>query len=512
MLNRVVRAVLAIAFGQGLNILSNILLVPLYLQAWSLTLYGEWLVIYSVASYLLSLDMGMQMYVVNRLTQSYARREMAQYQASQHTALAFSILVAAIGTITVAIIAISLPLNRWLNLHEINQQSASLIIFFLGCQLLWSLPVGLCLATYRTVGNLSASQWLVNAHRLLTFTVTTIALIMKASMPVLAALQILPFCLITLIAIIDIKRSYPEIAPGVRNAKLSLLRDMFKPSLFFAAITISMAIGLQGSVQLIGMLLGSAVVAHYVTVRTLTSAVRQAVSLFNDAIWLDLTRLDALADRNLANVFNLLVGLNTCGCIAVSASLWFEGADLIAFWTGGRLVPDPLLLRAMLAYFVLQSAWLSVSVILLSTNRHKRLSISYLGANIGGLMLAALLIPRYGVIGLPTAFIISEALCCYHFTISDACKVVGESYYRFTLRLIAVMTIVVVAAGLTTGWLHQQFGTIPLPWRCLLSGSASATVSASIAWFCWLRAAERAFISKKLNLGLLRLKGLRMAN
>src|SRR6266550_7806953 len=99
MLKRAALAFVAFFFGHGIAIVGSLLLVPLYLHVWSPALYGEWLALYSVVAYLSSLDLGVQTYAVNRLTQAHARGDLQEYRRVQHTAFVFYFCLALLGSV-----------------------------------------------------------------------------------------------------------------------------------------------------------------------------------------------------------------------------------------------------------------------------------------------------------------------------------------------------------------------------------------------------------------------------
>src|SRR6266404_3063450 len=128
MLKRVAHAFVAFFFGQGIGVVAFLLLVPLYLHVWSPVLYGEWLALYSVVAYLSSLDLGVQTYAVNRLTQAYARGDLQEYREVQHTAFAFYFCLALLGSVALAAFGLWAPIRSWLHLSITDQHSVFLIV------------------------------------------------------------------------------------------------------------------------------------------------------------------------------------------------------------------------------------------------------------------------------------------------------------------------------------------------------------------------------------------------
>src|SRR5215467_7679436 len=130
MVKRILRAINAIFFSHVIVRLGSLILVPLFLKYWTANLYGEYLALFAAVSYLTSLDFGMQQAAVNRLTQAYARGDLVEYRAVQHTALAFYLLLATSVTLFAAG-AWLVPITRWLGLKITSPATATDVVVLL---------------------------------------------------------------------------------------------------------------------------------------------------------------------------------------------------------------------------------------------------------------------------------------------------------------------------------------------------------------------------------------------
>src|SRR5688572_11884954 len=99
MLRRLLHVLAALFTAQGLITLSHVVLVPIFLTAWTPAEYGEWLALTSLTAYLATFDFGMNAAVLNQLTASYARGDLLEYRRYQHTAAAFYALVVVAGAL-----------------------------------------------------------------------------------------------------------------------------------------------------------------------------------------------------------------------------------------------------------------------------------------------------------------------------------------------------------------------------------------------------------------------------
>jgi len=507
LLKRVLKGLTAIFFGQVLVAIGNLLLVPLFLAYWPAAVYGEWLALYSLACYLSTLDLGLHSAVTNRLTQAYARNDLREYVRFQHSALAFyAVLAVSVGMLLV-LGAWHLPLHRWLGLKHASRNDAFWVVVLLGSQFLWAMPVGQLGATYRTVGNLAKSVWITNAQRGLMVTLVAAGLAAGGGPKTVAFLQLCPLLAVAGYVVMDLTRHHPALTPGVREAAVPVLRSLLGPSLSFFLMMLANAIAQQGSVILVSSALGGVAVAVYVTSRTVGNLVRQVVNSLTSAVWPELTRLEARREYSkLRLLHQLLVMGSTAAGVALAAALWYEGSEVIAVWTRGRLTPDPVLLRLLLVYVALQVPWLASSAFTSAANLHSRLARSQLVASVVGVALAALLVSRLATWAVPLGLVLGELLACYHFVIKDTCGVLGEDYGMFARRLWFGLPVL-AAACLGAGWAVYQIAWGPPPLRWLQTGIATAVAAVLASCQVWLRGELRPAVASQLRAWIARWTG-----
>ena len=140
MIKRLFKGIGANFLGQMINIASKIVLVPLFLLAWGVDIYGEWLLLSSMVAYLSLTEMGAQLYIVNRMTQAYAHRDNDQFRKILHTGLAlFLIIPIAVFVIFVAVIGFINPATL-LHITQTGHGTIILVLAILAFQIVISLP------------------------------------------------------------------------------------------------------------------------------------------------------------------------------------------------------------------------------------------------------------------------------------------------------------------------------------------------------------------------------------
>jgi O-antigen/teichoic acid export membrane protein len=481
----------AISVGQFVNILGNVLLVPLFLSRWSIGLYGEWMALSAVVAYFSITDLGMNFASANLMTAAYARGDLGRYRYLQGSAMAFYVSMALVASLLFGVLIMVLPIPFWIGIRLIPASTAIWVAWLLAARMLWQMPAAQVGSIYRTFGNLAATQWFGNLQSLGLLAVTLMVLLLHGGVFDLALWGAAPMLVVTLIAWWSLRRSHAELLPRLSEARRAGVRELLRPSLMFGLIIVSVMLTTQGPVLLVSGTLGGAAVTLLVITRTPVNVIRQVIGALAGALWPELTRLDAIGETE-ALRFNhrvLAIG-STMLCAAFAGALWFEGAGVIAVWTRGRLTPDIWLLRLFLIALVLQAPWSAAGLFTVTSNRHRNVSYSYAASAVLTIVAIAVLIRRCGLLAVPVGILFGDAVACHHFVIKDTCHVLKEDYPRYAVRFWSGFAAVCLAAW-GAAWLGHSIAFGPAPLRWLEVGGLTTIAAVSVAWHVALRENDR---------------------
>ena len=98
-LTRIVKVMAALMTSNVVNLITKLLLPPIFLFRYGTTLYGEWIALSGAVAYLSTLNFGIQTYVTQDLTVRYQRHELGRYHLQQSTSL--RVLVGILGSAAV---------------------------------------------------------------------------------------------------------------------------------------------------------------------------------------------------------------------------------------------------------------------------------------------------------------------------------------------------------------------------------------------------------------------------
>lgn len=378
--------------------------VPAFISAWGIEIYGVWLMLTAIPTYLALSDFGFSQAATASMTMGNARghREevLRTYQSLQ------LILCAASGII-VLIALIGIALTRFLDLPQFFEYGGPL----------------LAIATYSAIAQFSRAP-LSGLHSTGHYAFGTSVFDTLVFIEGLAAVAValwgggilssaLTLVILRLFIVaamyLALRYKAPWLATGFSHASFEEVGKLYRPAFSALAIPLASAMSLQGAVLIIGAILGPAIAAMYASVRTISRIAVQVVGIFGRASMPELAASSATGQsiRPIISL-NLIVIFLT----AIPAAILYAafGPQIIERWTSGAISPQRWIFYIMSISLILQSIWTLSTQLLLALNRHSRLSL--LGLTFSALALL-LIYPTglaYGLAGVCITIILSEII------------------------------------------------------------------------------------------------------
>ena len=410
---RLLKGLGANAIGQVLNLSSRVLLAPLFLRAWGADAYGTWLLLSSFVAYLALMDMGGQLYIVNRLTQAYSEQDFALFRKVLHTGLAaFLIMSTAVFLLFIAALS-SVPSDLFLPASSKTDDTIVVwVLAILAFQFLFSLPLGILLGTYRAVGLLPRGTMLHNLVFFLQLIFTVGALWLGGGMVWIASMETLPFLLVATFAAGEINKRFPQFGLlSLKEADYSTALTLIKPSLHFFSIQIAQLFSIQGMVLIVGAVLAPLQVVIFSTIRTMVAAMRQLLGFITLSAWPELTRLDVEQETDkLFVMFRTIIRSTLVVAAVIIVTLYFFGGTIYRLWLGGTVAYQQTIMDLFLVYAFELVFWTVCSHLLMATNKHHTLAKVVLGSSLLMIALAYLGGQYFGLRGIVAGMIASDLL------------------------------------------------------------------------------------------------------
>jgi O-antigen/teichoic acid export membrane protein len=409
-LRRILKMLLAFVTGQGVTMVTQLAVPPLFLHRFAdgLAVYGEWITLSAAVSYFGSLNYGVQTYATNQMTIHRNRGELEECQTVQASALRLmQWMMLALLPIMAAVAAI--PAARWLHLGHVDDFQARLVLEIFLLQLLGMMVFSLLSNSFMAVGRAHRGANWNNALRLASTAALAGLVWMRASFVAMAGSQLAMTVAFAALVVVDLRRTAPELTPSLGHASNRAARAMVGPSWHFTVLSLASFLTWQAPVLLIQRVLGPAAVSVFALTRTVFTMSRQALAVASLSIGPEITRIVGLKDwKQLRRLYDLservvLMLVPTVSVATLLASPW-----LLAVWLHRRSLYEPGLCLLM----ALTSAAMGIKEhkyqFQSASNRHTDLSRVMIAAYGLVLLLSAATMRYCGVAGFMGAWLAAE--------------------------------------------------------------------------------------------------------
>ncbi|MBS1801939.1 MAG: hypothetical protein JST28_01160 [Acidobacteria bacterium] len=394
---------------QGVNVVTQFLLPPIFLHRYGIAGYGEWLTLTAAVGYLSTLNFGLHTFTNNQVAICYNRGELEEAKTLQATSMLLLLRIV-FGAAILTSIVFLLPINVWLGV-KLSRSMVDTTLYLLGLQLLVRMPMALILGTFLVIGiSYRGSNW-NNAAALTTTLATAAMAFAQCSFAWIAAQQALTQVLFFTLATLDLRRKAPQLIPRLRFARPSRTPEILRQSGYFGLIFWSNFLVFQLPLILMQRMLGPSSVVAFSVTRTIYSMSRQALTSMTQALGQEVTEYYGKQQwGRLFRLYELSERIVLAMIPAVTIGTLLATPLLIAAWLHKPSLYDPHLCIIM----ALISAAMGIKEhkyqFQVSTNQHRSLARVTFWSYLAMSALGALSIYMFGPIGFVFLWMITEVL------------------------------------------------------------------------------------------------------
>lgn len=412
--------------------------VPFFLHFWSLPVFGDWIIVNSIPSYLGFSNIGFGNAAGNEMTMAEAvgdrEKSLRVFQSC------WWLIVAAMSVVGLLVAgAITLvPLAKLLNIKNISDHDARWMVAYLGFAVLLGQLEQLLQSVYRCVGRYPYGSFIKSCMSLGAFASMLVPVGLGFGPRTTAMVFAIANVAGTLLLGIMVRRDIPWIRFGWQHASFAEIKRLAPSAFAFMGFPIGNAINLQGTIQAVSYALGPVAVVIFSTARTVSRVALQMVQMINGTFEPEFSR--SFAQNNAA----LIRTLHRRACqmaLIIAFTIVFlmmlGGPFFLNHWTQGKVPPSRELLSMLLTVVILYSLWSTSSGIMYATNQHQKLAAVYLGAT-GITVVVTFFAARYfGLIGAAASLLVSEALMNVY-VLPSSLRIAHDTFPAFLRSLLDV--------------------------------------------------------------------------
>ena len=332
--------------AQAVNVITQLLLPPIFLRGYGVAGYGEWLTLTAAVGYLSTLNFGLQTYTNNQVAICYNRGELEEAKTLQATAMLL-LLTIVLGAAILTSIVFVLPTNVWLGI-KLSQVIVDTTLYLLGLQVLLRMVMGLVVGTFLVIGvSYRGNNWNIAAALATTLATAGMAFA-QSSFAWIAAQQVLMIAIFCLLALFDLRRKAPVLIPRLRYARPGRAREILKQSGYFGLLFWANFLVFQVPLILMQRILGPSSVVVFSITRTIYSMSRQALTSMTLALGQEITELYGRHEwTRLFRLYELSERIIFAIIPAVSMGTLLATPVLVSIWLHKPFLYDPYLCIVM---------------------------------------------------------------------------------------------------------------------------------------------------------------------
>jgi O-antigen/teichoic acid export membrane protein len=377
-----VRNAIALSYSAACRVVIQLVAVPVFTYFWGLHDYGTWLLLFTLPSFIMMGDIGLNFAASTAMIAAIERGE-AQQAADTFSVLRRTVVLLAVGVFTFAGVLLLLRPQTVDFANAATDGRAVATVVLIVAYALIGVQNTSTLAGFRSTGDYAKGVLLIETAGI----VESIAVLVVVAMggnPFHAALTYFAIrASFSIFAAVRLRVHAPELfAKRLRPAR-EVLKGLIGPAVAGSAVPISHALTLQGSLAVLGAVAGPASVAVFATSRTLVRlpfqlmmiVVNATLPLFTAAAARgDEARKEALVNRTLAGATLILVPFMLL--------IAFAGEWIVKLWTNGVVEPMPLTVVLLVIAGLLNGGWLVLCNFVMALNRQAMFSYFYLAASL----------------------------------------------------------------------------------------------------------------------------------
>jgi O-antigen/teichoic acid export membrane protein len=398
-------------FGQVVNVMAQIFLIPAYLHFWSKIEYGEWLVIFSIPGLLWTLDSGLSGLAGNRMTVASGSGDWARANVIFHNVLVIQGILSLVILVLAGWYVAVGNVRALFGFTLMSRHEAGEVLFILILYMLLGYGLGLLRAAFRASMLEARGVALINMGKLTDFAVTMVVLFLHRHAVVLALGLLGSMAFWVFFGFLDARRRCPQLTFAFGPVSAPQMKSMLIDGLPVFAGTAAGAFFLQGYPLIVNRLLGPVAVVTLTTIRTGSRTLLQMVGIVSSASISELSRSYGSKDwEAFLRLLKVLIAATLSASLGAALGLAVAGPWVIHLWTSGKVQVSHQIMLLFGLSVACQCGWSACGAILFSTNMHHAYNYVYFFLTLAALTVCSVAIHFLGFAGVPTVMLISDAL------------------------------------------------------------------------------------------------------
>ncbi|WP_426221439.1 lipopolysaccharide biosynthesis protein [Pseudomonas sp. DWRC2-2] len=410
-LKRIVSGIGANSFGQVVNLLIQLVSVPVLIASWGFGAYSEWVVLSAIPTYLALSDLGVTTAASSKVVIWHERGRLRVARAVYSTSFAF-LLLAGFSVLLLAVGSLAFfDLFSLLNLKSIRSGDGVLILSALTGYSLLCLLTNMISIRYRAFKVLPLSSFIMNVIRMLEWSAALLCAYLTQSL-VATSLMLLAVRLVGLVSKNLIAHRLGitlRFNPSMIGKRAFV--TLIKPSIASLAFPIGLALNVQGLIILLSVLLSPAHAAIFGLYRTISRVLVQFSTVVNQSLWPEISYAFSIGDNQLVRkMIRYALKFSLPIACVMGALVVMYGGTIFDVWSGRKDDYSSSIMLVLIIGALTHVAWQVYWVALMATASYASFAVVFMLVSIASSLAVFCLAQDYGLLGVCYVLVATEVV------------------------------------------------------------------------------------------------------
>ncbi|WAT31438.1 lipopolysaccharide biosynthesis protein [Pseudomonas sp. GXZC] len=410
-LKRIVSGIGANSFGQVVNLLIQLVSVPVLIASWGFGAYSEWVVLSAIPTYLALSDLGVTTAASSKVVIWHERGRLRVARAVYSTSFAF-LLLAGLSVLLLAVGSLAFfDLFSLLNLKSIRSGDGVLILSALTGYSLLCLLTNMISIRYRAFKVLPLSSFIMNVIRMLEWSAALLCAYLTQSL-VATSLMLLAVRLVGLVSknlIANRLGITLRFNPSMIGKRAFV--TLIKPSIASLAFPIGLALNVQGLIILLSVLLSPAHAAIFGLYRTISRVLVQFSTVVNQSLWPEISYAFSIGDNQLVRkMIRYALKFSLPIACVMGALVVVYGGTIFDVWSGRKDDYSSSIMLVLIIGALTHVAWQVYWVALMATASYASFAVVFMLVSIASSLAVFCLAQDYGLLGVCYVLVATEVV------------------------------------------------------------------------------------------------------
>ncbi|HHS9667392.1 repeat unit exporter [Klebsiella quasipneumoniae] len=314
MYKRILKMLMSQGFGLLMNVIEKLLMVPLFIHAWGLSKFGEWILVRTIPNILLTSDIGISSHTGNEVNYYAENKNYKQVAKTIYLSVMMMIIII-VALMLIGILQFFIDARGLFGVLIIPKEEFPLAVFLMIIHASLILVSQLICGIGRVKDNYTFYAFWAQIARFVEITSVSFSLFfLKADIIIVSLCYVLTRVLINSIMMFVLIKELRNLGclGAFKGIPFNEYLAFIRKSVSYASISITQTIFMQGSSIIVANLFGPAMLAIITIARNVSRFLVMFSSLLSKSIWTELTKLWAKGEVvKFKQIFNKFAIVNS---------------------------------------------------------------------------------------------------------------------------------------------------------------------------------------------------------